>query len=53
MYPTIFIYKDIEIYDEIDQCNYFNKYFATIRQTINNSIEISSEKYGFKQFKKN
>ena len=49
-YPYIFIYKDIEIYDEIDQCNCFNKYFATIGKTINNAIEISSEKYSFKQF---
>ena len=31
----------------------FNKYFASIRQIINNYIDISSENYGFKQFKKN
>ena len=42
-YPSIFIYKDIEMYDEIDQCNCFNKYFSTIGKTINNSIEISSD----------
>ena len=41
---------DIEIYDEIDQCNCFNKYFSTIGKIINNSIEFSSEKNGFKQF---
>ena len=49
-YPSIFIYKDIIIYDEIDQCNCFNKYFATIGKTINNAIEISSEKIVLNNF---
>ena len=40
-YLSIFIYKDIEIYDEIDQCNCFNKYFSIIGKSINNDIEIS------------
>ena len=41
------MYKDIEIYNQFDQCNCFNKYFAKMGHIINNYIFISSEKNSF------